>query len=241
MSVHLATRFYVHRLYAGGFSVSCPVTEGQKRVRLKVVSCDNATGGKVLLYLHGGGGVFARSSSCISVLKNLAYFTRASVVLVDYSRGPRHGFYDSLEDCNTALEWCHANLHLFGGEIRQLTVSGDSAGGTLATALCAYCRDNGGPAVHRQVLLNPLTDAAGQTPSRKLFAQGFGLAEKRIDFFRSKWYERGPAGTASYHAPLLLEDLSGLPPMLVITSEYDLLRDEGEDYARSMHSAGTRT
>jgi acetyl esterase/lipase len=122
----------------------------------------------------------------------------------------------------------------------RVAVGGDSAGGNLAAAVSLLARDDGGPAPALQWLLYPVTDCTAQTRSRTLFGDGFLLTKHDLDYFTAQYLGgSGVDPTEPRVSPLLAPDLSGLPPALIATAGFDPLRDEGQQYAAALRSAGT--
>ena len=121
-------------------------------------------------------------------------------------------------------------------------MAGDSAGGNLATVVTLLARDRGGPQIIQQVLIYPVTDLSNfDTESYRANAEGFYLTRAKMQWFAEHYLRDAVDASHGYASPLRMRDLSGLPPALVITAEYDPLRDEGEAYARRLASAGVRT
>lgn len=239
--VHLATRFMAPRLYRGEFrSQYIRFTVQDRQISLRVIRPDTDAELPAVLYLHGGGGLLTDSSSYIHVLKNIAHAAQAAVVAVDYRRAPEHPFPAGLEDAEAALQWMFQNAQAFRFDLKRISVAGDSAGGNLAAGLALRNANDKQLPVYKQILLNARLTNIRHFPSMEEFGEGYGLTQVGIDFFASKYF-RNPADARHAHAsPLDAPDLRGLPPALIITSEYDPLRDEGEAYAVALQQAGVR-
>jgi acetyl esterase len=180
-----------------------------------------------LVYFHGGGWVVGGLESHDGVCRSLARRAPATVVAVDYRLSPEARFPDALEDGRAVFEWASAR----GGPV---AVGGDSAGGNLAAALALELRSR----VASQLLVYPVTDASFDTASYREFASGYGLTRANMRWF---WdcYLRTPADAADPRvSPLRATDFRGVARAFVMTCEFDVLRDEGEAYARRLHEAG---
>ncbi|MGC4806970.1 alpha/beta hydrolase [Micromonospora sp. DT233] len=190
-----------------------------------------------LVYFFGGGWTLGGVDTADGICRRLANATGAQVVTVGYRLAPEHPFPAAVRDCHAAVRRLAEHADEFGVDPARLAVGGDSAGGNLAAAVTLLCRDAGGPSVAAQLLVYPNTDqrervepAEGQDPL--LFNR------HSVAWYRGH-YLPDPADAANPLAsPLLAEDLTGLPPALVITAEYDPLREEGERYAQRLRDAG---
>jgi acetyl esterase len=191
----------------------------------------------ILVFFHGGGWVFGTLETHSDICRTLCHRSGSLVVSVDYRRAPEHRFPAALEDCCAAVRWCAGHAAEIGGDPTRLAVAGDSAGGNLAAAVALRLRDEGGPTLALQVLIYPVTNCAFDTASYHQYASGYGLTRDMMRFFWKSYLSR-PAD-ANHPAASLLQaaDLTGLPPALVLTAQYDVLRDEGEAYAARLAQA----
>ena len=192
-----------------------------------------ATAGDVppaLVYLHGGGWVIGSLTSHDGLCRTLAARSGCAVVAVDYRRAPEHPYPAAVEDAWTATAWA---AERFG----PLAVGGDSAGAQLAAVTALRARDRGLP-LALQVLLYPVTDFNFDTPSYREHGTGTNLTEATMRWFWSQWLPDAAAGAEPEASPLRAPELAGVAPALVLTAEYDPLRDEGEAYARRLEEAG---
>jgi acetyl esterase len=190
----------------------------------------------VLLYCHGGGFVIGGLETHDSLCRQLALRSGCAVVSLDYRLAPEHPFPAAVDDSWAALHHLAAHADDLGLDGTRLAVGGDSAGGTLAAVAAIHARDTGLP-LKAQLLITPGTTAHADTPSHKLFANGFLLDADAIAWFFDH--------TIAYHhrrdwrfAPLEAEDLDGVAPACIILAECDPLVDEGLAYADRLRAAG---
>ncbi len=195
----------------------------------------------LLVYYHGGGWVIGNLDTHDSVCRELAHGTECVVVSVDYRLAPEHRFPAAADDCYTALQWVAAHAAEIGGDPKRIAVAGDSAGGNLACVTALKARDKGAPALVFQLPVYPVTDYSCDTPSYHENATGYLLEADAMAWFWGHYLGRESDGESSYASPLRADDLRGLPPALVITAEFDPLRDEGEAYAKRLTDAGVPT
>ncbi len=194
----------------------------------------------LLVYYHGGGFTFGDLDTHDGVCRTLCRHAGAHVLAVDYRLAPEHPFPAGVEDARAALRWAHAHAERLGADAHRIGVGGDSAGGNLAAVVSQLAAHDGGPAPVLQLLIYPATDFTRRRRSRELFGEGFLLTNAEMDWFETNYLGAARAqGSDPRASPLLAEDLSGLAPALVVTAAFDPLRDEGEDYARALQSAGT--
>lgn len=193
----------------------------------------------LLVFLHGGGFVFGDLETHDEPCRVLCAFGRMHVLSVDYRLAPEHPFPAALEDTLAALRWAQAQAGASGADAARVTIGGDSAGANLATVAARLAAREGAPPL-AQLLIYPPTDAITPRPSQQLFGEGYILTNADREMFTRYYIARG-AGTPGDDriSPLLARDLGGLPPALVVTAGFDLLRDEGEAYARALSDAGT--
>lgn len=193
----------------------------------------------VLVYFHGGGWTIGDLDTHDVLCRDLADEGRCAVVSVDYRLGPEHRFPAAVDDALAATRWVMAQAQAWGLDARRVAVGGDSAGGNLAAVVALAWRDAQEPVpLHFQLLIYPATDMRAVAPSHTTNGQGYLLTADTIAYFRSQYL--GPAQYSDWRAsPLLHDDLSGLPPALVLTAGFDPLRDEGRQYADALSASGT--
>jgi acetyl esterase len=162
----------------------------------------------------------------------------AVVVSVDYRLAPEDPYPAPLDDCFTALKWAAAHATEIGGDASRIAVGGDSAGGNLAAVCALLARDAGGPALALQALIYPVTDVDFETASYVANGEGYLLETEQMRWFVES-YTAGKIDPADWHvSPLRASDLAGVAPAVVLTAEYDPLRDEGAFYANRLRDAG---
>ena len=192
----------------------------------------------VLVYYHGGGWVLGSIPSHDSVCCQIANAAGCLVVSVEYRLAPEHKYPAAVDDAYAATGWVVDSAGEIGADPRRVAVGGDSAGGNLAAAVCLMARDRAAFQPVLQVLIYPITDYNLNTPSYLENAEGYLLTRETMKWFWQCYLEREEDGSQPFASPLRAEDLSGLPAALVITAEYDPLRDEGEAYAARLRDAG---
>jgi acetyl esterase len=193
----------------------------------------------VTLYFHGGGWTVDDLDTHDHLCRRLASRARAVVVSVAYRRAPEHPYPAAVEDAYAATQWVAATGREHGADPARLAVAGDSAGGNLAAVAALLCRDRRGPAVRFQALAYPVTDhwRAGRA-SYSQYAQGYTLTRDFMKWAFENYLPDSFDRTDPYLFPLRAADLSCLPPALIVTAEFDPLRDEGRAYARRLRAAG---
>jgi acetyl esterase len=196
----------------------------------------------LMLYFHAGGWVAGNLDSHDPIARNLCAGVAAIVVAVDYRLAPENRFPAATDDCMCALDWLVQHAEELKGDATRIAVAGDSAGGNLAAVTALRVRDEGGPRLAGQLLIYPAT--AHYTRGTRSYSEngkGYLLTREAIEFFWTSYLD-GPASARNpYTAPLEATDLSRLSPAMVITAEFDPLRDEGEEYGERLRQAGVPT
>ncbi|THA79250.1 alpha/beta hydrolase [Streptomyces sp. A0642] len=210
-------------------------------VRVQVVKPADSVGRiPVVLFLHGLGWVQGDARTHERLVRAFALGTDAAVVFVEYERAPEAQYPVAVEQCYAVAEWICRQGGEIGLDGSRMAAVGDSAGGNLVAALTLLAKERGGVRLLHQVLLCPITDADFDTPSYQRFARGYFLGRDTMRWFWDQYLpdaqQRGEATASPLRATL--EQLTGLPPALVVTSEADVLRDEGEAYAAKLRAAG---
>ena len=194
-----------------------------------------------LLFFHGGGWVLGDVDTHDRVCRTLANGAASVVLSVDYRRAPEHKYPAAADDCYAATVWLAEHSSELNVDASRLAVCGDSAGGNLAAVVPLMARDRSGPALAAQILIYPVTDHSFDTRSYRDNAEGYGLGQSAMRWFWDHYLDSESDGAQPYASPLRAGDLSGLPPALVISAEFDPLRDEGEAYAERLREAGVDT
>jgi acetyl esterase len=193
----------------------------------------------LLVFFHGGGFVLGDLDTHDHSCRRLCHETGAVVVAVDYRLAPEAPCPAAAQDAIAATRWCIENAAALDAASDRVIVFGDSACGNLATVAALALREEAGPQPAGQVLLYPVTDLRdGDYPSRVECAEGYGLTEAAMEWFRSLYAPTAEQQTHPHASPLAADDLSGLPPTLVITSRFDPLCSEGDAYAERLRQAG---
>jgi cation diffusion facilitator CzcD-associated flavoprotein CzcO/acetyl esterase/lipase len=191
----------------------------------------------IVVYFHGGGWVLGSHDSDDPFCRDLCVRSDAIVVSVDYRHAPEARFPAAVDDGFAAVRWIAANTAALGGEPGQLAVCGWSAGGNIAAVVCQMARDAGGPRIAGQLLVTPVTDCDLTRKSYVANAEGYVLTTSLMRWFWDHYAD--PVDRLHPKAsPLRADNLADLPPALVVTCEFDPLRDEGAAYAEAMAAAG---
>lgn len=193
----------------------------------------------LLLFFHGGGFVVGDIESHDELCRMICRDAAIHVLSVDYRLAPEHPAPAAVDDCVAAYRWARGHAAELGADPSRIGVGGDSAGGNLAALVALRSREEGIPQPTLQVLLYPVLDLSAKTRSRTLFSDGFFLSkleqDRHVDLYLGG---TGLAADDARVSPLKATDLSGLAPALVVTAGFDPLRDEGNEYAVALRSAG---
>lgn len=191
-----------------------------------------------VVFFHGGCWLMGDIRTHDVYCRAIANRSRAIVVSVDYRLAPEHKCPAAVEDAYAATRWVAEHADTTGADPERIAVMGDSAGGNLAAVVALVARERGGPSLAFQLLIYPITDFNFDTPSYRENATGFHLTHKDMVWSWGHYLSNELEGYQPYASPMRADDLSGLPPALILTAEYDPLRDEGEAYARKLEDAG---
>ncbi|MFD5411847.1 alpha/beta hydrolase [Streptomyces nojiriensis] len=210
-------------------------------VRARIVRPTGASGPlPVIVYIHGAGWVFGNAHTHDRLVRELAVGTGAAVVFPEYGLSPEHRYPVAIEQNWTVARWVVTDGAGHGLDATRIAVAGDSVGGNMSIALTLMAKERGGLDLRQQVLFYPVTDAAFDTGSYHQFAEGYFLRRDGMQWFWDQ-YTTDEAQRAEITASPLratTDQLTDLPPALVITGEADVLRDEGEAYANKLRAAG---
>ena len=216
-----------------------PGQEGPLPARLYVPRSDGRRR-PLVVYYHGGGWVVGDLDTHDPVCRFLASEIDAAVLAIAYRLAPEHRFPVAVEDAVAAFNWAVREAETLGCDPARVAVAGDSAGGNLAAVVSQLALRAGTACPAAQLLLYPVTDLSTKHESYRLFSGGFFLTEAEMDWYRHHYLPDAAAARDPRASPLLAPDLRGLPPAIVATAGFDVLRDEGEAYARRMEEAGVR-
>ncbi|GLO53795.1 lipase [Pseudomonas putida] len=210
-------------------------------IKLQVVRPANVKGDlPVFMFFHGGGWVLGDFPTHQRLIRDLVVGSGAVAVYVDYTPSPEARYPTAINQAYAATRWVAEHGKEIGVDGKRLAVAGNSVGGNMAAVVALKAKEAGTPALRFQLLLWPVTDASFETASYKQFAEGHFLTTGMMKWFWDNYTTDAKARAQIYASPLRAssEQLKGLPPALVQTAEFDVLRDEGEAYARKLNAAG---
>jgi acetyl esterase len=219
--------------------VSIPGPTGE--ISLRIVRPENVRGKlRPAMYFHGGGWILGDKTTHDRLIREIANGANAAVVFVNFTPSPEAQFPVPVEQAYTATKYIAEHGDRFDLDTSRLAVAGDSVGGNMATVVAMLAKERGGPKIDFQLLIYPVTDAGMDTPSYRRFADGPWLTKPAMAWFWDAYAPAGTPRTDPHLSPLKAsgDQLRGLPPALVITDENDVLRDEGEAYAKRLLQAG---
>lgn len=212
---------------------------GEVPVRIYTPTAASAHG--LLVYCHGGAFFLGSLDTHDHVARSLAKATGLTVISAGYRRAPEAAYPAGLQDCYGVVRWAAESAESLGWDGTTLAIAGDSSGGTFAAAVAAMAHDEGFDRITHQVLFYPSLDLDFDTDryaSLRENAKGYGLETAGLLPFNAFYLDSGADPADPLVSPIKREDLSGLPPALIITAEYDPLRDEGELYGKRLRAAG---
>ena len=195
----------------------------------------------VLAWFHGGGWVVGDLESADATARNLCVSADCVVVSVDYRLAPEIKFPGASDDCYAATVWAANNAGSINGDVARIAVGGDSAGGNLAAAVSLMAADRNGPSIAMQLLVYPVTDRKFDNVSYSDNAKGYMLEQETMRWYWNHYLASDADAANPYAAPQQATSVAGQPPALVITAEFDPLRDEGEVYGKRLQEAGVET
>ena len=227
-------------------SLKIHATNGFGSFTLYCVRPENIMGiPNIIFYIHGAGWVFGNFHTHEKLVRELAARTNSIVLFPEYSLSPEAKYPVALEQCYGVLSNLPVIMQKFGLEasLDTLTVAGDSVGGNMATVMTILAKYRNGPHIHKQLMFYPVTNAAFDTESYIKFAENYYLYRDGMKWFWDQYTASESDRNQITASPLraTTEQLRGLPDALVITDEADVLRDEGEAYAKKLLEAGVDT
>jgi acetyl esterase len=191
-----------------------------------------------LIYYHGGGWVLGDIETVDNLCRRIANASGCVVISVDYRLAPETKFPGPLEDCFEAVGFVAREADSFGIDSSRIAVGGDSAGGNLAAGVARMARGRDDLKIAFQLLIYPITDFHFDRPSYSVNSEGYGLSREMMIWYWDQYLADPSDGLSPLASPLKAEDCAGLPPALIITAGYDVLRDEGQAYAEKLRQAG---
>lgn len=217
---------------------------GDHPLKARIVRPAGSTGAlPVLIYIHGAGWVFGNAHTHDRLVRELAVGAGVAVVFPEYDLSPEAKYPVAIEQNFAVAQWVVAHGAEKGLDASRIAVAGDSVGGNMAAVLTLMAKERGGIDLAQQVLFYPVTDASFDTDSYHQFATGYFLRRDAMQWFWDQYTGDAAQRAEITASPLraTTEQLTGLPPALVITGEADVLRDEGEAYAAKLREAGVPT
>jgi len=217
------------------------ISQNGYNVKIHIVKpIGTKTNARVFIFIHGGGWVLGDYPTHRRLVRDLVVNSGAVAVFPDYTPSPEARYPTAINEIYAVTEWVSKNGNDIGVDGKNLAIAGNSVGGNMATAVALMAKDNNGPKIKLQVLLWPVTDANFETGSYHSYATGRFLTKNMMIWFWDNYLPDVKKRKEIYASPLRasLMDLKGLPPALVQTAENDVLRDEGEAYARKLDEAG---
>ncbi|MFG1503101.1 MAG: alpha/beta hydrolase [Cuniculiplasma divulgatum] len=208
-------------------------------IPLRLYTPENAAN-SIIVYFHGGGFVFGNIESHDGICRLAANRSRCKVLSVDYRLAPEYKFPAALDDALEALKWVQANSNNLDIDPDRIAVAGDSAGGNLSAGVCLKAKDMKLKLPRLQVLIYPSAGRSGASHSMSEYGQNFYLTESDMKYFGQAYLKEPSDLLSPYFSIITHPDLSGLPEAVVVTAEYDPLRDEGETYLAMMEKSGVR-
>jgi len=194
----------------------------------------------VIVFYHGGGWVIGSLDSHDELCRRLALESNCCVIAVDYRLAPEHPFPAAMQDAYDAFNYIAEHAHDWQIDTSRLAIAGDSAGGNLATVVCLAAKDNGTTMPAAQLLFYPSTGKGEGTLSYEENGQGYILTAEMMSWFEKSYFKGEENAKEPYASPLLATDLSGMPPAMIITAQYDPLRDQGAQYAERLKESGNQ-
>lgn len=216
--------------------IQIPTRDGEVLARVFYPNADENL--PVIVYFHGGGWVIANLDVYESSCRALCNAAEAIVVSVNYRQSPEAKFPAAINDAYDATQWVMNNASQLGGDPKRVAIAGESAGGNMATVTCLQAKEQGGSMPVAQLLVYPVTDTSMSQASYAENEDTVPLHSSMMPWFMKYYLGEDADKTHKYIAPLQADDVSGLPPAIIITAEHDPLRDEGEQYAKKLADAG---
>lgn len=220
-------------------TIEISINQIVQKIQIRIYTPEAQLPLPVLIYFHGGGFVLNNLDTHDAICRNLANNGECIVISVDYARAPEYQYPMALKQCWQVTLWVAKNASRIGGDPLRIAVGGDSSGGTLAAGITLMARDFKALKICFQLLLYPALDYyLPGTPSYEKFSTGYSLTREIMIWFFSHYLPLEFDRNDPYLFPARVKSHANLPPALIITAEYDPLRDEAELYARLLEKAG---
>lgn len=217
------------------------IKTASNQVPVRIYTPDKGSNFLLIIYSHGGSWVSGNIDDYDNVCRKLSKYTNAIVVSVNYRLAPEDPFPAGLTDVYNVLLWVFNNANSINGDSSRISVVGDSAGGNISAVVSQMARDKAGPHILSQVLIYPSTNIYKlDTQSWTEFGMDYNLTRENTDIFISLYTPKLEDRKSKYVSPLLAENFMRLPDALIITAEFDPLRDEGEAYGKKLMDAGVK-
>ncbi len=211
------------------------IDTGDYNIPIRIYSPTTDSTFPILVFFHGGGFVLGTLDEFDPFCTYLAEGASCMVISVGYRLAPENKYPAAVEDVKTAINWIGRNAVQLNGDVSRIAVAGDSAGANLAVVAALSARDNSFPSIIYQVLISPWVDLSSTgRKSYKYFGDGLWLSTQNIIWYRDHYLANKEQAKINLVSPMLAKNLSGLPPALIITAEFDVLRDEGEAFANRL-------
>jgi len=218
--------------------INIETVDGQIPIRIYTPTTRNNR--SVILYFHGGGMVLGNLNAVDYPCRLLANRNGSIVISVGYRLAPECKFPRQIEDCYAATEWAAENAERLGADKQRLAVCGDSAGGNLATVVSLMAKDRGHPSISNQILIYPIVDLSDSNYQNYPDNLSPGLTRGDMNWFIKHYISSQKDLENQYASPIRRTDLSGLPPVLMITAEYDILTTQCNAYADQLRRSNVR-
>ena len=215
------------------------IKTASNQVPVRIYTPGNGEKFPLVIYSHGGSWISGSIDDCENICRKLSKYSNAIVVSVNYRLAPENPFPAGINDVYNVLQWVYENAKSINGDSSRICLAGDSAGGNISAVVSQMARDKAGPHITSQVLIYPSTNIYRlNTKSWSDFGTNNNFTRENFEKFISLYTPRLEDRKNEYASPLLSENLKGLPDALIITAEFDPLRDEGEAYGNKLKDAG---
>ncbi|MED1864369.1 alpha/beta hydrolase [Fictibacillus nanhaiensis] len=234
-------RTYFQPLHVDGVKITnsvIPSSHGHN-IPIRIYTPSNVGPFSVLVYFHGGGWVFGDLDSCDNVCRYISLHANVIVISVGYRLAPEHKYPAAFLDAVEAVKWTYQHVESLNGDVSKIGIGGESSGGNLAAATAMYFRDEENIELSYQFLITPVLNYCFDTPSYQA-NYVYNLTTEKMKWFWGHYLQKPQDGLEIYASPLRSQNFDLLPKTLLVTAEFDPLRDEGSLYAECLTKAGVR-